>query len=72
VVWSLIGASAGVTIDRHGLITVPLTANLSDINQITVRATYHGEEYDAVLGITKARGPAGRDLLYLDKIFRQR
>jgi hypothetical protein len=56
VTWSLIGAPAGVTIDRYGLITAAVTAQLSDVNEITVRATYHGKPYDAIFGITKARG----------------
>jgi hypothetical protein len=45
-----------VTIDKYGLITVAGTAQLSDINSITVRAAYHDKTYDAILGITKARG----------------
>ena len=56
VVWTLIGAPAGVTIDKYGLITAPLTAQLNDVNKITVRAAYHGRTYEAIFGITKARG----------------
>jgi hypothetical protein len=58
VVWSLSGAPSGVTIDKYGLITVSARAQLDDINHITVTATYHGKDYSAVLGITKARGGA--------------
>jgi hypothetical protein len=56
VVWSLAGAPDGVTIDGHGLITVSGTAELDDINTITVRAAYHGKTYEAAFGIAKARG----------------
>jgi hypothetical protein len=56
VVWSLINAPAGVTIDNYGLITASATAQLNDINEITVRAAYHGKTYDSMFGITKARG----------------
>jgi hypothetical protein len=56
VVWTLAGAPVGVTIDHYGLITVSGGAQLNDINAITVRAAYHGKTYEAIFGITKARG----------------
>jgi hypothetical protein len=56
VAWSLSGAPSGVTIDNYDLITVSGTAQLSDVNSITVKAAYHGRTYEAVFGITKARG----------------
>ncbi|MDR0586039.1 MAG: hypothetical protein LBG26_02245 [Treponema sp.] len=56
VVWTLTGAPGGVTIDRYGLITVSGTAQLSDVNSITVKAAYHGKTYEAVFGVTKVRG----------------
>ncbi|MDR2160518.1 MAG: hypothetical protein LBP23_10675, partial [Treponema sp.] len=56
VTWALINAPAGVTIGRYGLISVSATAQLGDVNEITVRAAYHGKIYEAVFGITKARG----------------
>jgi hypothetical protein len=58
VVWTLSGAPSGVTIDKQGLITVSGVAQLSDMNSITVKAAYHGKTYEAILGITKARGGA--------------
>jgi hypothetical protein len=56
VVWSLAGAPPGVTIDSNGFIAVSGTAELSDINEITVRAKYHGKTHEAIFGIAKARG----------------
>jgi hypothetical protein len=58
VTWSLIGAPPGVSIDRHGLISVSLTAQLADINNITVQAIYHGEAYTGIFSIDKNLGGA--------------
>ena len=64
VAWTLSGAPSGVTIDNYGLITVSGTARLSDVNEITVWAAYHGKTYGAVFGIIKTRGGApGRSIL---------
>jgi hypothetical protein len=53
-----------VTVDKYGLITVSGTAQLNDVNNITVQAAYHGKVYEAVFGVTKARGGApGRGIL---------
>jgi hypothetical protein len=56
VAWTLINAPAGVAIDRYGLIEASSTAQLGDVNEITVQAAYHGRTYEALFGITKARG----------------
>ncbi|MCL2810234.1 MAG: host specificity factor TipJ family phage tail protein, partial [Treponema sp.] len=53
VTFSLPAAPAGINIDENGLITVDADAELTDVNNITVRAGYKGGVYSSTLSITK-------------------
>jgi hypothetical protein len=51
VVFSLVGAPAGISIDKRGLITVSKGAALNKENYIAVQAEYAGQTYRATLYI---------------------
>jgi hypothetical protein len=59
VVWSLVNAPPGVTIDQLGKITVGTGAVLLIENSITVRAVWRGETYTNTLRLVKVLG--GKD-----------
>jgi len=55
IVFSLLNAPAGVSIDNSGLITVGAGALLNDQNSITVKAEYQDSVYTAALSVTMDR-----------------